>query len=82
MSRSRDLFQLINARVERASTVLTSNKGCEDWGRVLGDEIMAAILTDRQNQIGMRDVHIARRPFRLVSEKHNTRLALPSLLRA
>ena len=29
-------FQLINARHERASTVLTSNKGFEDWGGVLG----------------------------------------------
>ena len=31
-------FQLINARHERASTVLTSNKGFEEWGHVLGDE--------------------------------------------
>ena len=31
-------FQLINARHERASTVLTSNKGFEEWGGVLGDE--------------------------------------------
>ena len=37
-------FQLINARHERASTVLTSNKGFEEWGHVLGDEIMAAAL--------------------------------------
>ena len=29
-------FQLINARHERASTVLTSNKGFEEWGHVLG----------------------------------------------
>ena len=35
-------FQLINARHEKASTVLTSNKGFEDWGGVLGDEVMAA----------------------------------------
>ena len=35
-------FQLVNARHERASTVLTSNKGFEDWGGVLGDEVMAA----------------------------------------
>ena len=35
-------FQLINARHERASTVLTSNKGFEEWGSVLGDEVMAA----------------------------------------
>ena len=40
-------FQLINARHERASTVLTSNKGFEEWGNVLGDEIMAAALIDR-----------------------------------
>ena len=40
-------FQLINARHERASTVLTSNKGFEDWGAVLGDDVMAAALIDR-----------------------------------
>ncbi|MBT8397567.1 MAG: ATP-binding protein [Gemmatimonadetes bacterium] len=40
-------FQLINRRYERASTVLTSNKGFEEWGAVLGDEVMAAALIDR-----------------------------------
>ena len=40
-------FQLINRRYERASTVLTSNKGFEDWGEILGDEVMAAALIDR-----------------------------------
>ena len=40
-------FQLINARHEQASTVLTSNKGFEEWGGVLGDEVMAAALIDR-----------------------------------
>lgn len=40
-------FQLINARHERAATVLTSNKGFEEWGQVLGDEVMAAALIDR-----------------------------------
>ena len=40
-------FQLINARYEHASTVLTSNKGFEEWGAVLGDEVMAAALIDR-----------------------------------
>ena len=38
-------FQLINRRYERASTVLTSNKGFED--QILGDEVMAAALIDR-----------------------------------
>ena len=41
------LFQLINRRYGRASTVLTSNKGFEEWGRVLGDEVMAAALLYR-----------------------------------
>jgi len=40
-------FQLINARYEHAATVLTSNKGFEDWGGVLGDDVMAAALIDR-----------------------------------
>jgi DNA replication protein DnaC len=40
-------FQLINARYEHASTVLTSNKGFEEWGEILGDEVMAGALIDR-----------------------------------
>jgi DNA replication protein DnaC len=40
-------FQLMNRRYENASTVLTSNKGFEEWGEVLGDEVMAAALIDR-----------------------------------
>jgi len=40
-------FQLMNRRYENASTVLASNKGFEEWGEVLGDEVMAAALIDR-----------------------------------
>ena len=40
-------FQLITGRYERCSTVLTSNKGFEEWGQVLGDEVMAAAMLDR-----------------------------------
>jgi len=40
-------FQLMNRRYEHSSTVLTSNKGFEEWGDVLGDEVMAAALIDR-----------------------------------
>ena len=39
-------FQLVNRRYGHASTVLTSNKGFEEWGRILGDEVMAAALLD------------------------------------
>ena len=40
-------FQLMNRRYETASTVLTSNKGFEAWGEILGDDVMAAALIDR-----------------------------------
>ena len=40
-------LQLMNLRYERASTVMTSNKGFEEWGKVLGDELMATALIDR-----------------------------------
>jgi DNA replication protein DnaC len=40
-------FQMIARRYERASTILTSNKGFEEWGEVFGDEVMAAALIDR-----------------------------------
>jgi DNA replication protein DnaC len=33
-------FQLINARYDHASTVITPNKGFEEWGDILGDEVM------------------------------------------
>lgn len=34
-------FQLINARYEHASTVLTSNKGFEEWGAILGEPMIS-----------------------------------------
>ena len=44
---ARLFFQLINRRFGRASAVLTSNKGFENWGDILHDEVMAAALPDR-----------------------------------
>lgn len=40
-------FQVISRRYEHAATVLTSNKGFEEWGEIFGDEVMAAALIDR-----------------------------------
>ena len=40
-------FQLMSRRYETGSTILTSNKSFEEWGEVLGDEVMAAALIDR-----------------------------------
>ncbi len=35
------LFQLVSARYERGSIILTSNKSYGDWGTVFGDPIIA-----------------------------------------
>src|SRR5205823_6758543 len=40
-------FQLMTRRYQHASTVLTSNKGFEEWGDIFGDDVMAAALIDR-----------------------------------
>src|SRR5215203_2807922 len=40
-------FQLIAARYERASLIVTSNKPFGRWGEVFGDEIVAAAMIDR-----------------------------------
>jgi len=40
-------FQLMTRRYELASTVLTSNKGFEEWGEIFGDDVMAPALIDR-----------------------------------
>ena len=40
-------FQLVNARYERASLILTSNKNFKDWGEIFGDSVVAAALLDR-----------------------------------
>lgn len=42
-----DLLELIMRRHERASTVLTSNRPVEDWGKLLGDTAAVTALLDR-----------------------------------
>ena len=40
-------FQLISARYEHASLIVTSNKPFGRWGEVFGDDIVAAAMIDR-----------------------------------
>lgn len=40
-------FQLVSARYERGSIVLTSNKSYGDWGGIFGDPIIATAILDR-----------------------------------
>jgi DNA replication protein DnaC len=40
-------FQLISARYERGSIILTSNKSYGEWGGIFGDQIIATAILDR-----------------------------------
>jgi DNA replication protein DnaC len=40
-------FQLVSARYERASLIVTSNKPFGRWGEVFGDDVVAAAMIDR-----------------------------------
>ncbi|MGO8936545.1 MAG: IS21-like element helper ATPase IstB [Mycobacterium sp.] len=40
-------FQLVSARYERASLIVTSNKAFGRWGEVFGDDVVAAAMIDR-----------------------------------
>ena len=42
-----DLLELIMRRYERASTMLTSNRPVDDWGKLLGDTAAVTALLDR-----------------------------------
>ncbi len=40
-------FQLVSARYERASLLVTSDKPFGRWGEVFGDDVVAAAMIDR-----------------------------------
>jgi len=42
-----DLLEIIMRRYERASTILTSNRPIEDWGKLLGDSAAVTAMLDR-----------------------------------
>ena len=42
-----DLLELIQRRYERVSTLLSSNRPVEDWGKLLGDVAAVGALLDR-----------------------------------
>jgi DNA replication protein DnaC len=41
------LFQVVNRRYTRGSTIVTSNKSVSEWAELLGDEVLAAAILDR-----------------------------------
>ena len=40
-------FQLVSARYERGSVILTSNKSFAEWGQIFGDVVIATAILDR-----------------------------------
>lgn len=40
-------FQVISARYEKSSTIITSNKSFGDWGELMGDPVLASAILDR-----------------------------------
>src|SRR5712692_5400644 len=47
LTAAEDLLEIIMRRYERASTVITSNRPVEDWGKLLGDTAAVAAFLDR-----------------------------------
>ena len=47
LSAAEDLLEIIMRRYERASTLLTSNRPVEDWGKLLGDAAAVTAMLDR-----------------------------------
>jgi DNA replication protein DnaC len=46
-SAAEDLLEIVMRRYERASTLITSNRPVEDWGKLLGDTAAVTALLDR-----------------------------------
>jgi DNA replication protein DnaC len=47
MTAAEDLLEIVMRRYERASTILTSNRPVEDWGKLLGDVPAVTAMLDR-----------------------------------
>ena len=47
LTAAEDLLEIIMRRYERASTLLTSNRPVEDWGKLLGDVAAVTAMLDR-----------------------------------
>jgi len=47
MTAAEDLLEIVMRRYERASTLLTSNRPVEDWGKLLGDTASVGSMLDR-----------------------------------
>jgi len=47
LTAAEDLLEIVMRRYERASTIVTSNRPVEDWGKLLGDAAAVTAMLDR-----------------------------------
>jgi DNA replication protein DnaC len=47
LTAAEDLLEIIMRRYERASSLITSNRPVEDWGKMLGDSAAVSAMLDR-----------------------------------
>jgi len=47
LTAAEDLLEIVMRRYERASTLVTSNRPVEDWGKLLGDDAAVSAMLDR-----------------------------------
>lgn len=57
-------FQLFNGCCEKGALILTSNRGCTEWGDIFGDSLVATALLDRLLHLAVV-VQIERASYRL-----------------
>ena len=59
-----DLLEIIMRRYERASTLLTSNRPVEDWGKLLGDTAAVAAESGAGRPYSLKGANTALASFR------------------
>src|ERR1700716_910160 len=69
-------FQLVSARYERGSIILTSNKSYGEWGSIFGDPIIATAILDRLLHHSTT-VNIRGESYRLKERRHAGLIPLP-----
>jgi DNA replication protein DnaC len=65
-----ELLELVMRRYERASTIITSNRPVDDWGKLLGDNAAVSALLDRMLHHG----HVLKCGPRSYRTRHHARL--------
>jgi DNA replication protein DnaC len=73
LTAAEELLEIIMRRYERASTLLTSNRPVEDWGKLLGDSAAVSAMLDRLLHHGhlLKWARAAGEPKPAVQEKAN-----------